>query len=99
MTGYLTGPQRAFVRAYLRHGDPTQAALDAGYAGGDVDRCRVWGEKLLRKESIKQAISGRKNSIGATARTRRASLGQSPHPAKLVALDWRGAPAHPENDT
>ena len=56
----LTPKQQRFVRAYAKTLNATQAAVDAGYAGGDRDRCSQAAWRVMKQPEVRAAIEGLK---------------------------------------
>ena len=54
----LTAKQQRFVRAYARSLSATQAALDAGYAGGDRERAAQSAWRIMKHPEVRAAIDG-----------------------------------------
>lgn len=50
----LDGPERAFVKFYLKGNSPRDAALKAGISPRIAE---VWGEEMLQRKNIVQAIA------------------------------------------
>lgn len=84
----LTPKQRAWVDAYLKTGNATEAARQAGYVGNDNTLGAVGGENL-RKPTIQAALKER----GETAN--RAKIADANEVLELLTGVARDEGAHP----
>lgn len=92
----LTARHWAFVRAYAKSGNATQAATEAGYS---PDTARQQGSRLLSKASIRSALKKRAEAAGVKAQDiltamAETALGGSPdeepNPVRLRAQELVG---------
>ena len=74
MEQYLTPRQQRFIEEYIKEGNATKAAKNAGYAEGCAD---VQGSRLLRKDRIRAIIQRRTEELQAQSSITRELIEQN----------------------
>lgn len=59
----LTQKQRAFIDAYMKHGNATQAYIDAGYKVSKLSVASSEGYKTLNKPMVRSEITRRQEAM------------------------------------